>query len=187
MIMVQVSDLSDETLVEKIINDDQELFGEVVKRYQDKLERYISRLSSSKEQSQDIVQDSLIKTFKNLKSFNPKYKFSSWIYRIAHNEAINLFKKESKYQKFSFSDWLGEVLPSNVNVEEEVSDKIDLEQLKKKIDKLDLKYKDVLILYYLEEKKYKEISRILKIPTSTVGIRLKRAKKQFKEICQANM
>jgi len=182
--MVQVSALSDEALVEKIISDDQELFGEVVKRYQDKLERYIRRLGSSTEQSQDIVQDTFIKTFQNLKSFNSKYKFSSWIYRIAHNEAINLFKKESKYQKFSFSDWLSEVLPSSSNVEEEVTEKLDLEQLKKKLSKLDLKYKEVLILYYLEDKKYKEISRILKIPTSTVGIRLKRAKKQFKEICQ---
>ena len=182
--MPSVKDLSDEALIELIIKDDQELFGEVVKRYQEKLERYISRLGSSKEQSQDIVQDTFIKSFKNLRSFNTKLKFSSWIYRIAHNEAVNLYKKESKYQKFSFSDWLSEVLPSNTNIEEEITAKIDLEQLKKQLDKLDLKYKEVLILYYLEEKKYVEISRILKIPTSTVGIRLKRAKKQFKEICQ---
>ncbi|MDH5533835.1 MAG: RNA polymerase sigma factor [Candidatus Pacebacteria bacterium] len=182
--MANAKALSDEALVELIIKDDQELFAEIVTRYQDKLERYITRLGSSKEQSQDIVQDTFIKSYKNLRSFNPKFKFSSWIYRIAHNEAVNLFKKESKYQKFSFSDWLSEVLPSSSNVEEEVGNKIDLEQLKKKLDKLDLKYKEVLILYYLEEKKYAEISKILKIPTSTVGIRLKRAKKQFKKLCQ---
>jgi RNA polymerase sigma-70 factor, ECF subfamily len=182
--MAKATSLSDEALIELIIKDDQELFGEIVKRYQDKLERYIVRLGSSREQSQDIVQDTFIKSFKNLRSFNTKLKFSSWIYRIAHNEAVNLFKKESKYQKFSFSDWLSEVLPSKENIEEEVAAKIDLEQLKKQLDKLDLKYKEVLILYYLEEKKYVEISKILKIPTSTVGIRLKRAKKQFKKICQ---
>jgi RNA polymerase sigma-70 factor, ECF subfamily len=182
--MAKLSALSDEALVKQVINDDQELFGEVVKRYQDKLERYIMRLGSSREQAQDIVQDTFIKSFKNLRSFNSDFKFSSWIYRIAHNEAVNLFKKESKYQKFSFSDWLSEVLPSNSNVEEEVGDKIDLEQLKKQLEKLDLKYKEVLILYYLEEKKYKEISKILKVPTSTVGIRLKRAKQQFKKLCQ---
>lgn len=184
--MASVSALSDEALVEQVYQD-QELFGEVVKRYQQKLERYILRLGASREQAQDVVQDTFIKSFQNLHSFNTKLKFSSWIYRIAHNEAINLFKKESKYQKFSFSDWLSEVLPSHSNVEEEVSEKIDLEVLKKQIDKLDLKYKEVLILYYLEEKKYQEISGILKIPTSTVGIRLQRAKKQFKEICQTKI
>ena len=110
--MASVSALSDEALVEQVYQD-QELFGEVVKRYQQKLERYILRLGASREQAQDVVQDTLIKSFKNLHSFNTKLKFSSWIYRIAHNEAINLFKKESKYQKFSFSDWLSEVLPIN--------------------------------------------------------------------------
>ena len=182
--MANARALSDEELVELIIKDDQELFGEIVTRYQDKLERYILRLGSSREQSQDIVQDTFIKAFKNLRGFNTKLKFSSWIYRIAHNEAINLFKKESKYQKFSFSDWLSEVLPSNSNVEEEITTKIDLEQLKKQLENLDLKYKEVLILYYLEEKKYVEIAKILKVPTSTVGIRLKRAKQQFKILCQ---
>lgn len=182
--MVSIRELSDEALVELIIKEDQELFSEVVKRYQAKLERYIIRLGSSNEQAQDIVQETLIKAFRNLLSFNRKLKFSSWIYRIAHNEAINLFKKESKYQKFSFSDWLSEVLPSNSNVEEEVMNKLDLEQLKRQLDKLNLKYKEVLVLYYLEEKKYQEISKILKIPISTVGIRLKRAKQQFKKICQ---
>lgn len=182
--MANAKALSDEALIELIIKDDQELFGEIVKRYQDKLERYIVRLGSSTEQAQDIVQDTFIKSFKNLRSFNTKFKFSSWIYRIAHNEAINLFKKESKYQKFSFSDWLSEVLPSNENIEEKIVTKIDLEQLKKQLAKLDFKYKEVLILYYLEEKKYIEISKILKIPTSTVGIRLSRAKIQFKKLCQ---
>lgn len=184
--MASISALSDEALIEQVYQN-QELYGEVVKRYQARLERYVLRLGSDKEQAQDIVQDTFIKAFKNLKGFNTKLKFSSWIYRIAHNEAINLFKKESKYQKFSFSDWLSEVLPSSSNVEEEVGEKLDLEALKKQINKLDLKYKEVLILYYLEDKKYKEISSILKIPTSTVGIRLKRAKKQFKEICQTKM
>ena len=91
--MANAKALPDEELVELIIKDDQELFGERVTRYQDKLERYILRLGSSKEQSQDVVQDTFIKAFKNLRGFNQSLKFSSWIYRIAHNEAINLFKK----------------------------------------------------------------------------------------------
>jgi RNA polymerase sigma-70 factor (ECF subfamily) len=181
--MANFSALYDEDLIQQVYQN-QELYGEVVKRYQNKLQRYVTHLGASKEEAQDVVQDTFIKAFTNLHSFNLSLQFSSWIYRIAHNEAVNLFKKESKYQKFSFSDWLMEVLPSTVDVEAEITQKIDLEQLKKQLNQLDLKYKDVLVLYYLEEKKYTEISNILKIPTSTVGIRLKRAKEQFKKLCQ---
>jgi len=79
---------------------------------------------------------------------------------------------------------LSEVIPGKVNLEKDFEIEIDKNNLKKCLDKLPIKYKEVLVLFYFEERKYKEISDILRIPINTVGIRLQRAKSKLKEICQ---
>ena len=68
---------------------DQELYGEVVRRYQDKLLRYADYLMQNESRAADVTQNAFIKAFINLNSFDTGKKFSSWIYRITHNEAIN--------------------------------------------------------------------------------------------------
>ena len=182
--MNQYQSLSDEALVPLVQHQDQELFVFLVKRYRKKLVRYAKYLGANDFQAEDIVQESFIKAFINLKGFNTSKNFSSWIYRIVHNHAINFLKKEKNLQHTSLSDWLSEVIPGKVNLEKDFEIEIDKNNLKKCLDKLPIKYKEVLVLFYFEERKYKEISDILRIPINTVGIRLQRAKSKLKEICQ---
>jgi RNA polymerase sigma-70 factor (ECF subfamily) len=110
-----------------------------------------------------------------------KRKFSSWLYRIAHNEFVNALKKQKK-KPLSFFD-LDIILPQPPT--EEIDNEIDRqkmnEAINKHIDELDPKYREPIILYFLEELNYKEISEVLHIPISTVGIRLKRAKEKLKK------
>jgi len=88
--------LSDEEIVEKVRSKNQELYSIIVERYQNKLLRYANNLIKDEDKASDVIQDSFIKAFINLNGFDVKKKFSSWIYRIVHNEAINIAKK---YQK----------------------------------------------------------------------------------------
>ena len=85
--------LSDEEIVEHIRKSDRELYSIIIKRYQEKLLRYANNLIKNEDKSRDAVQESFIKAFINLESFNTKKKFSSWIYRIVHNETLNIIKK----------------------------------------------------------------------------------------------
>src|SRR4030067_442486 len=88
--------LSDEEIIKKVRSSDQDLYAVIIKRYENKLLRYAINLIKDKNKAVDIVQESFIKAFINLKGFDIKKKFSSWIYRIVHNEAVNALKK---YQK----------------------------------------------------------------------------------------
>ena len=96
--MQELQKYSDEELVEIIKSKDKEIFAEIIKRYEKKLLRYANYLLNDSDKASDVVQESFIKAYVNLNSFNNKFKFSSWIYRIVHNEAINHINK-NKYEK----------------------------------------------------------------------------------------
>lgn len=171
--------ITDEELVKKI-KKDKNVYEELVDRYQAKLSRYINYLIHDENLSDDVLQNTFIKAFINLNGFDTNKKFSSWIYRIAHNESMNIIKKNKKEiridENFDISD--------NSNIEEELDKKEIVKMVGVCIKKLPEKYSEVLILYFVDDKSYEEISDILRIPVGTVGIRIKRGKEMMKKICQ---
>ncbi len=172
--------LTDEQIVEYIRTKDKESYVEVVLRYQDKLMRYANSLVHDEHKSADIVQNTFIKAFINLNSFNTKMKFSTWIYRITHNEAINKIIKHKKEIP----------LPDDIDIvsDEDIELNFNKEEIRVKvkncISEIPLIYAEPLTLFFLEEKSYDEISDILRLPIGTVGTRINRAKNLFKNICQ---
>lgn len=160
-----------------------EAYGVLMKRYEGRLLAYIRRLSGCRgEDAQDILQDSYIKAYYNLNDFDPKLKFSSWIYRITHNETISDWRKrkarpsvildEESWSKFHGSDDLAK----------EVDQKFERVRVEEALNLLPEKYRDVIILKYLEERSYEEIADILRKPPGTVGTLINRAKMQLKKI-----
>ncbi|MFH1648352.1 MAG: sigma-70 family RNA polymerase sigma factor [Patescibacteria group bacterium] len=178
------SNLTDEEIVRITREDDKEFYIHLVRRYEDKLLRYIRRYIKNEDIAQDVLQTTFIKAFENLNGFDLKKKFSSWIYRISHNEALNKIKRENRSVS-GFDPEIFEILAENNNSPEK---EYATNELKKMVGKcfLDLptKYRDVLTLFYLEDKKYDEISDILRLPAGTVAIRISRGKKLLKEKCQ---
>ena len=87
-------DDTDESIVAKITAGDVGAYAEIMNRYEPKLHPYVTYLIHNQTMADDIVQDTFIKAYRNLRGFNLKYKFSSWVYRNAHNEAMNAIKKE---------------------------------------------------------------------------------------------
>ncbi len=180
--MSNYEQFSDEEIVEKIRLPDQELYSVIIERYQHKLMRYATHLVHDEDGALDIVQSSFIKAYINLQGFDTKKKFSSWIYRIVHNEAINSLKKYRREVKmpddFDF--------PSDEDITKEFENKENSIKVEKCLSKIPLLYSEPLSLYYLDEKTYEEISDILRIPMSTVATRISRAKIAMKHICQKN-
>jgi len=166
--------------------ENQDYFLCMVKKYENPLMRYIRRITNINfEDAEDLLQEIFIKVYTNLNDFDPKLKFSSWIYRIAHNEVISNFRKlkvrPEKINSEINKDML-EKIKSDLNIEKEIDQKILKEKLNRLIDQLNVKYKEVIILKYLEDKTYEEISDIIKKPTNTVGTLINRAKKQLNNI-----
>ena len=163
--------------------EDKENYRYLTERYETKLRRYIMRLSGlGPSDADDILQEVFIKTYKNLNGFDSFLKFSSWIYRIAHNETISYLRKANSRPKIIGSEDSPEIVESlraDLSIEGDIDKKYLRENLSKMIDRLDEKYRAVLILKYMEDKDYQEISDILKKPAGTVSVLLKRAREKL--------
>jgi len=178
--MSETLKLTDEEIVEKVRSNDRDFYAVIIDRYKNKLLRYATSLVHDEDKASHIIQDSFIKAYINLNGFNVKKKFSSWIYRIVHNEAMNVIKKYRKEvlmpDDFDFES--GEDITRDFEKKETVI------YVEKCLNSIPLIYSEPLSLYYLDEKSYEEISDILRIPMGTVAIRMSRAKKLMKHICQ---
>ncbi len=181
-----IASLSDNELVARSL-EERAFFGELVDRYQAKLGRYIARLGvQDPDDRDDVLQDIFIKVYKNLNSFDQSLSFSSWIYRIAHNEAVSWYRRrKARPEGYLVADSeavLALVSDDDLDRPEERFDRdIDAALLARELEKLDDKYRDILLLRYFEHLEYEQISDVLKIPVGTVGTLVHRAKKQLKK------
>ncbi len=180
--MFEYENKTDEEVVLYVQSKDQEVYFVLVERYQAKLMRYANSIIHNEAKAVDVVQETFIKAFINLRSFDNKKKFSSWIYRIAHNEAINAIKKN--YKEVSFEE------DFDIQSDEDIAGNFEKKEIasnvEKCISKMSLIYSEPLVLYGVEDKSYEEISDILRIPMGTVATRISRAKILMKNICQKN-
>lgn len=177
------SRLSDEEIAHEVQNGDLELFGLLVERYEAKMMRYARKFLFGYQDSEDLVQEAFLKAYANIQAFDPKRVFSSWLYRIAHNEFLNAIKKKGREPlPFFDPDTLFPHPVSSDNPQQNLKDQEAKEILDKCLHKLDPKYREPLVLYYFEEIDYRAISEIMRIPVSTVGVRIKRGKDQLKKI-----
>jgi RNA polymerase sigma-70 factor, ECF subfamily len=176
-------DLTDEQIVVKVRKHDKELYREIVVRYEDKLLRYIKYLTQDEAVSLDILQDTFIKAYQNLNSFDINKKFSSWIYRIAHNEAVNKMKKRS-HEIFNVDfEILGDIIPQTTSPDRDYEKEELVNNVRDCLQALPLKYREILTLFYLEDRSYEEISDILRISMGTVATRINRGKIRLKKLC----
>ncbi len=173
---------NDEELANLAQKGDTEAFGVLVERYEIKLLRYGRKFLSSNDDIQDIVQNVFLRAYQNINSFDSLQRFSPWIYRIAHNAFVNSLRTKSR-SLLSFVDF--DTFTSHPVYEPTQVSEREQEEMKNMVEvglaQLSSKYREVLILHYLEDMSYKDIGDVLQIPVGTVGIRLKRAKEALVE------
>jgi RNA polymerase sigma-70 factor (ECF subfamily) len=185
--MYELHDVSDEKIIPLLLQD-RNAFVVLVQRYEQKLDRYIRRLGIiSKQDREDVLQNIFVKTYKNIQGFDTTLSFSAWIYRIAHNEAISFFRRKKVRPEGHLVDDGEQVLLAildEYDFTKDIDRKINGKRIAKWVQKLDEIYQDIIILRYFEDREYKEISDILKIPEGTVGTLLYRAKKKLKTLLE---
>lgn len=162
----------------------------LMKRYEKKLMTYVRNMTYlSEEDIADVVQNSFIKAFLHLNDYDCDLKFSAWIYRIVHNETVNFLKISKTRLKLAIDEDNDEIvswLTADTDIEKDAIANHHKECIKETIDSLKSDYKEVLVLRFLEDKDYQEISDILQKPMGTVATLLSRAKSQFKEAYEKN-
>jgi RNA polymerase sigma-70 factor, ECF subfamily len=169
--------MEDSELVKKILNGNLDLFEEIVSRYERQILVYTKRiLNNNQQDAEDTTAETFFKCYKNLASYNSQYKFSSWLYRIAHNNAVNLISSKSKLFYFDINDFWQ--IPTPTKDELPLTKK----ELEKILNNLRFDDKNVLVLFYLQEKSLREISDIIKISENAVAKRLTRARERARKL-----
>jgi len=162
--------VTDDELVAKSINGDDEAFTELVRRYQDFIIRLATGYLHDREHGKDAAQETFVKAYQGLPYLKKSVQFNSWLFRICKNHCINILRRQKLENNFA---------PTEMKTAEPaVLAKYKLKQL---IAGLEIEYRDVLILRYYQDMRYQEIADILNLPISTVKIRLHRAKKMLRE------
>jgi len=174
---------TDEQVAELVQNGASEFFGILVERYEAKMLRYGRKFLFNYEDIEDAVQQIFIQAYTNIRSFSISRKFSSWLYRIAHNTFINVIKKKKREPLLFFEpDTILFHSVKDDRIQKDFHQKEAREMLDQCLEKLSPRYREPLVLYYFEEKSYKEIAEIMHVPVATVGIRLKRGKESMRSI-----
>jgi len=181
--MRKITELSDEEIIALVRGDDVDAYGEIMARYESKLTRYVVYLIHDAMVANDVVQETFIKTYKNVQGFNPKYKFSSWIYRIAHNEAMNAIKMDKHITHDLDVEEVREAAYETTTIRD-IDRSILKNDMQACLDSIDLKYREVLMLQYYEHMKYDEIADVLHVPPATVGVWAARGKSKLRVLCE---
>jgi RNA polymerase sigma-70 factor (ECF subfamily) len=163
---------------------DPHAFVPLVRRYEARLLAYIRRISGfQKEDAEDVLQEAFLDAYRHIADFDTNLKFSSWVYRIVHNRTISTFrKKRARLNDVSINDedmGFDRLLISKENGQDLVEKALTGTAVRRILDALPERDREVLVLAYMEEKSYEEISDILRAPLGTVGTWIRRAKAKF--------
>lgn len=176
--------LSDDEIISEVVSGHVDLFAELVQRYNQRVFRIVRGYLREEQDVKDVMQSSYLKAFENLKQFRGEAQFSTWLTRIAINEAL---KKGNRQKDISDLNDVTDARNGDQNNRIETSDpeakmiQDDMNQhLEKAIDTLPPKYRSVLIMRKIEQMSTKETANTLGISRTNVKVRLHRAKKMLR-------
>ena len=184
------SSLEDDALVKEALGGNERSYKKLVEKYRRPLYYHIRKMVSDAEQIEDLVQETFVKAFDNLGSYNTNYAFSTWLYRIATNHTIDYLRKK-KLQTLSIDEPMktkeGEMevqLPDpSASTDRGIIQKQRKKMVQQAIEDLPPKYRKVIRLRHMEEKSYQEISEVLDKPLGTVKAHIFRAREMlYKEL-----
>ena len=180
---LKLTDMPDEALAKLAEEQNQAAFIVLYTRYNIGVKSHISRYVSQKEDVEDICLESFQKAFSQIDSYNPEYKFSTWLYRIARNTAFDHLSKhdrEKSHMPTTFiNDDISELreLPATMhNPEEDIITQQEYDKWLNNIEKLKDDYRIVAKMNLIDNFGYKEISEALEMPINTVKTKIRRAK-----------
>lgn len=180
-----VVSFGDNALVSAYLEGNEEAFEVLVSRYQDKLINYLNNLVRDYDLAVDLAQEAFIRVYRNAGNYKGEYQFSTWIYRIATNLAIDEIRRRERKGRFFFYNVMSMFLKENKNYqlpdrrespEKALARKQKLERLSTSIDTLPEKYRLAFILKEVQELSYEETAGILGISIGTAKSRIHRAK-----------
>lgn len=185
---------ADYELVKKAKAGDGRAYDQLMEMYHDAVFNIILRMVHNRQEAEDLAQETFIKAYNSITSFNEEYAFSTWLFKIASNHCIDFFRKRKlktysmdepvKYKDDEITHEYADHAPT-VDKEMVASEKSRI--IRQAIEKLPEKYRQAIILRHHEEKSYEEIAEILDLPLGTVKARIFRAREMLKKILKDSL
>ena len=183
----KIKKLTDVELIEKAILGREDGFEELVQRYQRQITGYVYRMLNNYDASLDVTQEVFIKVYNSLDKYSSDYKFSTWLYRIAHNAAIDHMRRNSVSQQSlelensdgTYQLQLESPRPTPEQDRERSEWRTEIESVVKCLPAV---YRELIVLRHGKELSYDEIARVTDLPLGTVKNRLFRAREMMREI-----
>ncbi len=170
---------TDIELARRCLSGDTSAFAGILERYQDRIYSFALRLLRNESAAEDAAQETFVKAYRSLSSYNPAYPFSSWLFRIAHNNCMDVLRAGGRMVSMDDKDFpdLPDTSPGAADL---VADAIDSVRIEALLASLPPLYSEVLLLQYREDIGPAEIGRIIGAPEGTVKARLFRARELIK-------
>lgn len=189
-----MAEVSDKILILKIKKGETAAFDLLYSKYQKRIYGYLKRFVISVEAIEDVSQNTFLKVYQNIKNFDEERQFSSWLYRIAHNEAINWLKKNGGDRQMFSLEGQEEMEADHFKHMECPKTKPDEQfvinersvEVKNAMSRLKPDFKMVIELYYMQGLSYREVALTMKKPENTVSTLLHRARKQLETMVSFN-
>jgi RNA polymerase sigma-70 factor (ECF subfamily) len=173
--------LTDERLVELALDGDEEAFGLLVRRYQRRLTAFLSQLVGDLELARELSQEAFVRAWSALSRFDPRYRFSTWLFRIAHNLGIDQLRRRrlktvSLYRTDAEGDEVEVIVPdAKKDPLGHLENHALASELRQVIDELRPEYRELVLLRHFAGLSYQEIADFKEMPLGTVKNKLFRA------------
>jgi len=170
---------------QKFVEDakrDPEKFVVLYDKYFDQIYRYVSRRVNDRDMAHDLVSQTFYDALSHIQSFEWRgYPFSSWLYKIAHNNVLKWYRQNQKMRVVELDEF-GPIRDNAVDLHRDIVQQEEENEIKKVIDQLEHEEREIIRLKYFEEVSNIEIAEIMGLSANHIGVKIYRALKKLKQL-----
>jgi RNA polymerase sigma-70 factor (ECF subfamily) len=175
-------EMTDEQIISRVRGGETRIFEELVARYQDSVYSMALRFVGGRGDADDVAQEVFLRAYRGLAGFKGNAKFSTWLYRITFNLCADWLRRNKRADRRAATiEAAAKLADSRVNLEAGVVMAEERDTLRSALDRLDERYRSVVVLLYYQKMSYEQIAAVLELPVKTVETRLYRARKMLRE------
>ncbi len=187
-------DFNDNDIIAAVLAGNKSEFEKIVIKYQKPIVNFIYKMTNNYQTSLDLSQDVFIKTYESLERFDSKYKFSTWLYRIASNHTIDFFRKKKitalsidKPVQMEDGEMEMQIQSSSLTPDDELRGRELGVALDEALSQLNIEYKELIIMRHVNGLSYNEIADTKGIPLGTVKTRIFRARRELLKLMEGRL
>lgn len=176
-----ISSDPDEAAVERFLSGDRGAFDELFERYGAYVYNIVRGVLTSEDDASDVTQEVFLQVYRSLHTFRRGSRFSTWLYRIALNRALDAARSHRRRKWVPFDETLENKSDPSGDPANAIESRSAEDEVRQVLDRMDPRHREVLVLRYLQEMEIEDMAKVLGCSTGAAKVRLFRARQKFRE------